>query len=58
MDAEITEMTMIAEKRCRKVYKGNYKFSPHVKHCVEKEQAIWALIRYRHNGDGNRGSIS
>ena len=34
---EITEMVLGAEKKCRKLYRGAYNFSPEVKRWIEKD---------------------
>ena len=36
LDQEITEMMLGTEKKCRKLYRGAYEFSPEVKTWIEK----------------------
>ena len=57
LDKDITAVMMGAEKRCRKMYRGAYEFSPPVKGWIEKGSAIQALIKYRQTGTGNGDNV-
>ena len=47
---------MRTEKKCRKLYRGAYEFSPEVKGWIEKGRAIQELLRYMQTGAGNGGN--
>ena len=57
LDIEITEMMMSAEKKCRKMYRGGYEFSPQVRFWIERGRAIKGLIRYKGKNVGNLGNV-
>ena len=50
-------MMMSAESKCRKLYRGDYEFSPNVRHWIERERVLRALIRCKQNRAGNLGNI-
>ena len=45
-----------AERKCRKLYRGAYEFSPEVKSWIEKGRVIQGLLRHRLTGAGNGGN--
>ena len=57
LDKVITELMMGAEKKCRKLYRGAYEFSPQVKKWIDQGRAIQTLIRFRQTGTGNGANI-
>ena len=57
LDKVITELMMGAEKKCHKLYRGAYEFSPQVKKWIDQGRAIQALIRFRKTDTGNRANI-
>ena len=45
-----------AKRKCRKLYRGAYEFSPEVNGWIEKRRAIQGLLRHRLTGAGNGGN--
>ena len=56
LDQEMTEMISGTERKCRKLYRGAYEFSPEVKGWIEKGRTIQGLLRHRQTGAGNGGN--